>query len=102
MPTPKAIAKSRSNNLRTSKRSKRRNFKYPVVQYLIEKYSTINSHVANPVIDPNTGASLEFRHLIKGESKELWTTGYLKLRRLLLLDVRKLLLRDFAIAMGVG
>jgi len=68
-PTPTAIAKSRSNNLRTSKRSKRRNFKYPVVQYLIEKYSTINSHVANPVIDPNTGASLEFRHLIKGESK---------------------------------
>ena len=62
--------------MRKSKRNKRRNFKYPVVQYLIEKYSTINSHVANPVIDQTPGASLEFRHLIKGTSKELWTTSF--------------------------
>ena len=57
-PTTKVIAKTRSNTLRISKRTKRRNYKYPVMQYLIEKYSVINSHEANPVIDPNTGASL--------------------------------------------
>ena len=75
-PTPKAIAKERSNILRTSKRSKRRNYTYPVIHSLVEKYSTINSYIANPVIDPNTGALLEFHHLIKGKSKELWTTSF--------------------------
>ena len=54
------------------------------MQYLIEKYSTINSHEANPVIDPNTGASLEFCHLIQRKSKDLWRTSFVnELGRLL-------------------
>jgi len=28
--------------------------------------------MANSVIDPNTGASLEYRHLIKGPDAERW------------------------------
>ena len=67
-PTPKTIAKTRSNTLRTSKSNKRQNFKYPVVQYLVEKYSTINSHVPNHVIDPNTGK-------VKNSGQHLLLTG---------------------------
>ena len=29
-------------------------------------------HQANVVIDPTTGASLEYRHLIKGPTKDIW------------------------------
>ena len=36
------------------------------------RYSTINSYLAHLVIDPNTGASLEFRHLRRGPDKILW------------------------------
>ena len=70
---PKHIKQS---SLRISRRHKKRNFKYPVIQYLIEKYLIIKSHKANPVIDSNTGASLEFRHLRKGKDKKLWDTSF--------------------------
>mgnify|MGYP004177061623 CR=1 FL=1 len=32
-------------------------------------------HQANAVIDPNTGFSLEYRHLVKGDDSAIWTTG---------------------------
>ena len=70
---PKHIKQS---SLRISRRHKKRNFKYPVIQYLIEKYSTINSHKANLVIDSNTGASFDFRHLRNGKDKKLWDTSF--------------------------
>ena len=30
------------------------------------------NHQANVVIDPTTGASLEYRHIIKGPTKSIW------------------------------
>ena len=29
-------------------------------------------HMACPVIKPDTGASLEYRHLIQGSDKDIW------------------------------
>ena len=70
--------------IRISRRHKKRSLKNPVIQYIIEKYSAINSHKANSVIDANTGASLEFKHLRKGNDKTLWYTIFAnKLGRLL-------------------
>ena len=33
-------------------------------------------HQANVVIDPTTGASLEYRHLIKGPTKAVWENSF--------------------------
>ena len=33
-------------------------------------------HQANFVIDPKTGASLEYRHLIKGPTKAIWENSF--------------------------
>ena len=33
-------------------------------------------HQANVVIDPTTGASLEYRHIIKGPTKAIWGTSF--------------------------
>ena len=46
-----------------------------MIQYLIEKSFTVKLHVANPVVDPNTEASLECCHLSQGTNKDPWTTS---------------------------
>ena len=33
-------------------------------------------HQENVVIDPTTGASLEYRHLIKGQTKAIWENSF--------------------------
>ena len=33
-------------------------------------------HQENVVIDPTTGASLEYRHLIKGPTKSIWENSF--------------------------
>ena len=33
-------------------------------------------HHANVVIDPTTGASLEYRHLVKGPTKAIWKNPF--------------------------
>ena len=33
-------------------------------------------HKANFVIDPTTGASLEYRHLVKGPTKAIWEKSF--------------------------
>ena len=33
-------------------------------------------HQANIVIDPTTGASLEYRHLVKGPTKAIWENSF--------------------------
>ena len=33
-------------------------------------------HQSNVVIDPTTGASLEYRHLIKGPTKSIWGNSF--------------------------
>ena len=65
------LSHEKTANIRKSKRKRTPNFKYQVLQYLKSKYSTINSYLAHPVIDPNTGASLEFRHLRRGPDHKL-------------------------------
>ena len=33
-------------------------------------------HQANVVIDPTTGESLEYRHLVKGTTKSIWENSF--------------------------
>ena len=36
----------------------------------------VHQHVVNSVIDPDTGATLEYRHLIRGKTAQLWNTSF--------------------------
>ena len=40
------------------------------------KTNIYGHHQANVVIDPTTGASLEYRHLIKGPTKAIWENSF--------------------------
>ena len=46
---------------------------YPMAQHVsVIAKNLQRHHQANVVIDPTTGASLEYRHLIKGPTKAIW------------------------------
>ena len=76
IPHKAKLSHEKAANIRESKRKRKPNSKYQVLQYLKSKYSTINSYLVQPVIDSNTGASLEFRHLRRGPNKILWDYSF--------------------------
>eukprot|EP00957_Ditylum_brightwellii_P064802 4917141-Ditylum_brightwellii.AAC.1 len=47
------------------------------VREMCNKYpwKFLSEEQANAVVDPATGKSLEFRHLIKGQDKDIWSTS---------------------------
>ena len=76
IPYKTKLSHEKAANIRKSKRKRKPNLKYQNLQYLKSKYSTINSYLAHPVIDPNTGASLDFKHLRRGPDKILWDNSF--------------------------
>ena len=49
----------------------------PMAQHVAEIATNIQGrHQSNDVVDPTTGSSLEYRHLIKGLTKDIWKNSF--------------------------
>ena len=74
-PRPKTILwKSKRNPVRPARYTHNTRSRYSQAANFLSFFQPL--HQCNIVIDPTTGYSLEYRHLVKGDDKLRWTTAF--------------------------